>query len=42
MKTFFQEQFQEHGDFLEIFKQVYRTHFPEFYLPTYFLSTLNY
>ena len=42
MKTFFQEQFQEHGYFLEILKQVYRIHFHEFSLPTYFPSTLNY
>ena len=36
MKTFFQEHFQEHGDFLEILKQVFRKHFSEFSLPTYY------
>ena len=29
MKTFSQEHFQEHGDFLEILKQVFRVHFFE-------------
>ena len=42
MKTFFQEHFQEHGGFLEILKQVFRPHFAEFPLFTYFLLTINY
>ena len=40
-KHFFQEHFQEDRGFLEILKQVFRTHFPEF-LPTYFPLTINY
>ena len=42
MKTSFQEHFKEDGGFLEILKQVFRVHFPEFSLPTYFLLTINY
>ena len=41
-ENIFQEHFKEHGGFLEILKQVFRVHFPEFSLPTYFLSTINY
>ena len=41
MKTFFQEHFQENGGFLEILKQVYRVHFPEFSLLTYFALAIN-
>ena len=42
MKTFFQKQFQEHGGFLEILKQIFRVHFPEFSILTYFPLTINY
>ena len=42
MKAVFQEHFQEHGGFLKILKQVFRVHFPEFSLLTYFLLTMNY
>ena len=42
MKTFFQKDFQEHGGFLKILKQVFRVHFPAFSLLTYFPLTINY
>ena len=43
MKTFFQEHFQEHGGFLkQVLKQVFKVHFPEFSLPTYFPLAINY
>ena len=42
MKTFFQEHFQEHGGFLEVLEQVFRVHFSEFSLPSYFPLTINY
>ena len=41
MKTFFQEHFHEHGGFLEMLKQVFRVHFPEFSLLSYFPLTIN-
>ena len=41
MKTFFQEHFQEDRAFLEILKQVFRTHFSEF-LPSHFPLIINY
>ena len=39
MKTFFQEHFQEHEDFLKNLKQVFRVHFPDFF--TYLFSIKN-
>ena len=42
MKTFFQENFQEQGGFLEILKKVLRVDFPEFFLLTHFPLTINY
>ena len=35
-ENIFQEHFQEHGGFLEVLKQVFRVHFPDFSFLTYF------
>ena len=35
-KNVFQERVQENEGFLEVLKQVFRIHFPEISLPTYF------
>ena len=40
--TVFQEHFQENKGFLEILKQIFTIHFPEFPLPTYFLLRVYY
>ena len=41
-ENIFQEHFQEHTGFLEILKQVFKTHHSEFSLPTYFPLTIYY
>ena len=42
MKKIYQKHFQEDGGFLEILKEVFSIHFPEFSLLTNFPLTIHY